>query len=286
MYPGKEIWVSVLAFILLAGLLAGCKGEEQVSGKYNKVLRGEISSVKPDAAKITLIPSSEEQGEGTTGQGEKTTSFKIAQAAIITVLGEEAKLSDLRAGQQAEIQYLVEEGTKKAGSVKVTKQPSVAKGEIRLVKPDTGKIILKPEEQGEEATSIKVVQDTTITVLGEEAKLSDLRAGQQAEVNYTVQEGTNKAGIVKVTEQAPVVETAAGEVRKVKADRNKIWVKPSSGQAKKVVPFRIEPATTITLNGQNAELADLQAGQQAEIKYIVENGMNRAQSVKIGETAT
>jgi Cu/Ag efflux protein CusF len=241
MYPGRQTWFFLLAFVLCAGLLAGCGGENQSqngesgggnkqgSAAHTKVLRGEIKAVKPDTGKIILKPASGEQTESTTGQGGGATSFKHAESAKITVLGKEAQLADLKAGQQAQIEYSIQDGTNKVKS---------ASGE--QTEGTTG--------QGGGATSFKAVS-------------------------------------VKVTKQPPVVKTAAGEIKKVKLDTRKIWVRPSSEQNKKIISFRVVQNATITLNGQNAELADLQVGQRAEIRYFAEKGINRAQSVKIGGTA-
>jgi hypothetical protein len=205
-YFGKPNWFSLLAIILMAGLLGGCDLETQSidESKYTKKVRGEINSVKPDARKLVLKPASSEQSENTTEQGKGVIHFKLAQDATVTVLGKEAQLADVKAGQQAEIQYFVQE------------------------------------------------------------------------------DRTNRAGSVKVTEQPPVVKTAAGQIKRIIPDRRKIILR----QGETVMTFKVTQAATITLNGQNAELADLEAGQQAEIQYFVRDGINRANSVKIGETAT
>ena len=110
MYFGKPGWCSLLAFILMAGLLWGCDVENQSidESKYNKTARGEINFVKLEARKLALKTASSEQGENATEQGEGVIQFKLAQDPVITVLGKKAKLADLKAGQQAEIQYFVQ----------------------------------------------------------------------------------------------------------------------------------------------------------------------------------
>jgi hypothetical protein len=280
-YFGKPNWFSLLAFLLMAGLLGGCDLESQSidESKYTKKVRGEIKSVKSDARKLILKPSSTEQGEG-------VIHFKLAQDPMITVLGKKAQLADLKAGQQAEIAYLVQDRTNRAGSVTVTEQPLVAKtatGEVRKVKLDRRKLWLRPssEEQGEKIMPIRVAQNATITVLGTEAQLADLKAGQQAETQYFVEDGKNKASSVKITEQPPVTKTAAGQIETVIPDRRTIILR----QGETVKTFKVPLHATITLNGQNAELADLETGQQIQIQYYVQDGINRASSVKTGETA-
>lgn len=307
MYPRKLNWFSLLALILIAVLLGGCDGENQSisESKYPRVARGEISSVKLDTRKLVLKPASSEQGETTTEQGKEVNQFKVANDAIIRVLGKEAQLADLKAGQRVEVRYALRDRMDEAGGVKVTEQLPVTKkaeGEIRIVKLASGKasakIWLRPsrEGRGENTTELgkeeryfKVAQDATITVLGKEANLSDLKAGQRVEVAYTVKDGTNSAGGVKVTEQPPVANTAAGEITALRPAEGKalarVSLRPTSEQGETTMSFKVVQNATITLNGQDAELVDLQAGQQAEIEYFVDNGINRAQSVKVGETA-
>jgi Cu/Ag efflux protein CusF len=292
-YFGKPNWFSLLAFILIAGLLGGCDVENQSidESKYTKKVRGEINSIKPDARKLVLKPASSQQGENTTEQGEGVIHFKLAQDATVTVLGKGAQLEDLKAGQQAEVQYFVQDETNRAGSVKVTEQPLVAKtaaGEFKKVKLDRKKIWLKPSSQGqgEGGMSLKLAPNVKVTVLGKEAQLEDLKAGQQGEIAYTVEDEKNEAQSVKVTKQPPVVKTATGEIKKVKLDRKKIILKPSSQeQGEGVMVFKVTQNATVTQNGQDAEFADVKAGQQAEIQYFAQDGINRADSVKIGETA-
>jgi Cu/Ag efflux protein CusF len=227
MYPGKLTWFSLLAFILLAGLLAGCDEENQPqngeSGTPPKMLQGEVKSVNPDKRKLILRTSTSEeqgestdqQGEGTTEQGTQTVPFKLAEDATITVLGEEADLTALKAGQQAEVGYSVREGgTNEAASVEVTNQPpepKTATGEIKAVKADNRKVKLKPgsTEQGEaeqdtQTQKFKLRKNATVTVLGEEADVAALKAGQQAQIQYIVEEGINRARSVRVGETAAV----------------------------------------------------------------------------------
>jgi hypothetical protein len=211
-YFGKLSWFSILAFILImAGFLAGCDSENQSidESKYTKKVRGEINSVKPDARKLVLKPASSEQGQNTTEQGEGVIQFKLAQDATVTVLGKGAQLEDLKTGQQAEIQYFVQDETNRAGSVKVTEQPLVAKtvaGEIKKVMLDRKKMWLKPssEEQGETVMTFKLTQDATVTQNGQDAELTDVKAGQQAEIQYFAQDGINRADGVKIGETAAV----------------------------------------------------------------------------------
>ena len=128
MYFGKPNWFSLLAFILLAGLLGGCDVENQSidESKYTKKVRGEINSVKPDARKLILKPASSEQSENTTEQGEGAIHFKLAQDATVTVLGKKVQLADVKADKKAQIQYSVRDGINRASSVKIGETAAVS----------------------------------------------------------------------------------------------------------------------------------------------------------------
>jgi Cu/Ag efflux protein CusF len=218
MNPRKQFWFFLLAFVLLAGLLAGCNGKnnKESGGKtHTKIARGEIKAVNRDKRKIILklasaakTESTTEQTGSTTQQGGGTTSFHVAQNAKITVLGKEAQLTDLKAGQQAEIQYSVQKGgANKAVNVNVTGQPSVAKkvtGEIKKVNLDTKKIWVRPSSEQDKIISFKILPGATIMVNSQNAELADLKAGQQAQIQYFIKEGINRARSVKVSGTAAV----------------------------------------------------------------------------------
>jgi hypothetical protein len=112
------------AFILLAGLLAGCGGGEGQPGNNEsqnggapggkkeqggaaqgdalqaKIALGTITSVRPDHRRIILRPSTEIQGG-------KRMVFKIIDKAEITLNDKPAEMTDVKEGQQAQIQYVV-----------------------------------------------------------------------------------------------------------------------------------------------------------------------------------
>ena len=83
---------------------------------------------------------------------------------------------------------------------------------------------------------------------------------------------------------APQLKVALGKVKAVKLDRRKIVLKPSTEQQGDRLVFKVVDNAQITLNDQPAKLADVQEGQQAQIEYVVVNGVNRARTVGlIGE---
>ncbi len=78
---------------------------------------------------------------------------------------------------------------------------------------------------------------------------------------------------------APAPKIALGTVISVKADRRKIILRPSTEQQGDRLTFKVIDDAQITLDDQQAEMADVQEGQQAQITYVVANEQNRARVV-------
>jgi hypothetical protein len=137
--------MSLVLIVLLLGFLAGCggnqsgndgsQGGEQQKSKQQgsngqeskqqqggettnegpspeKVALGTIQSVEPDNRKIVMKPAFKAQG------GEQIT-FNIRKNAEIRVNDQEADLSDIQTGKQAQISYVTKNGINRATSVEV-----------------------------------------------------------------------------------------------------------------------------------------------------------------------
>ena len=134
--------------LLLVGLLAGCGGSDQSGGSQQegkaggeavkkeklskKVAIGTVRAYKADRRRLSLRPASEVQGD-------KPLGFKVRKNAQVTLAGEQAELGDIEEGQQAQIQYVVENDVNRAIIVQLfSKQPS---GEDRKEK--------KPSDENE-----------------------------------------------------------------------------------------------------------------------------------------
>lgn len=102
------------------------------------------------------------------------------------------------------------------------------------------------------------------------------------------QGGDGKKGKKKKRAEAKV---ALGKVTKVKGDQSRVVViEPNSEaqDAKKIMVFRLRKDAKITLAGEEAEPADIQAGQQAQIEYVRKEERNRARTLTLfkgGETS-
>ncbi len=78
---------------------------------------------------------------------------------------------------------------------------------------------------------------------------------------------------------APETKIALGSIISVKPDRRKIILRPSTEQQGDRLVFKVVDDAQITLDDQQAEMADVQEGQQAQITYVVVNEQNRARVV-------
>jgi hypothetical protein len=126
-----------VASILLAGLIAGCAGDQagdggsqgteeqgkaaqgkatqgeatQAKAPQLKVALGKVKAVKPDRRKIILKPSTEQQGDRLV--------FKVVDNAQIQLDNQPAEMADVQKGQRAQIEYVVVNEQNKARTVEL-----------------------------------------------------------------------------------------------------------------------------------------------------------------------
>ena len=138
--------------VLLVGLLAGCgggdqggSGSQQDGGKQakqdqnapekqnqsapkkqnggaskqkggdepaKKILFGKVTFVNPKTEGFSVRPTIEEQGK-------KPVVFRLANETSITLDGKEAKLEDMKKGQQAQVEYVERNERNRARSVRL-----------------------------------------------------------------------------------------------------------------------------------------------------------------------
>ncbi|MEW6636029.1 MAG: hypothetical protein AB1425_04355 [Actinomycetota bacterium] len=89
-------------------------------------------------------------------------------------------------------------------------------------------------------------------------------------------------------EEGPERKIALGSIQNVNAGKKRLSLKPSSeAQSRDPIPFKVAPNARITLDGERAELADVEKGQQAQIEYIVRGELgvpNRAVVIELFST--
>jgi len=94
------------------------------------------------------------------------------------------------------------------------------------------------------------------------------------------QEG--KAGGAAAKKEKLSRKIAIGTVRAYKDDRRRLSLRPvSEAQGKKPLGFKVRKNAQVTLDGEQAELGDIEEGQQAQIRYVVKNDVNRAIIVQL-----
>jgi hypothetical protein len=122
--------------VLIVGLLTGCGGGDQSGsgsqqdggskaeqgenapvkqGKNTpkkKIVFGTVTFVNPKTEGFSVRPTIEEQGK-------KPVVFRLANESTITLEGKEAKLEDMKKGQQAQVEYVERNERNRARSVKL-----------------------------------------------------------------------------------------------------------------------------------------------------------------------
>ena len=94
------------------------------------------------------------------------------------------------------------------------------------------------------------------------------------------QEG--KAGGAAAKKEKLSRKIAIGTVRAYKDDKRRLSLRPASeAQGKKPLGFKVRKNAQVTLDGDQAELGDVEEGQQAQIRYVVVNKVNRAIIVQL-----
>jgi hypothetical protein len=131
--------------VLIGGLLTGCGGGDQSGsgsqqdggskaeqGKNAPVKQGEnapkkkivfgtVTFVNPKTEGFSVRPTIEEQGK-------KPVVFRLANESSITLDGKEAKLEDMKKGQQAQVEYVERNERNRARSVKLFEAGGDSKG--------------------------------------------------------------------------------------------------------------------------------------------------------------
>jgi hypothetical protein len=75
---------------------------------------------------------------------------------------------------------------------------------------------------------------------------------------------------------------AIGTVRAYKDDKRRLSLRPANKkQGDKPLGFKVRKHAQVTLDGEKAELGDIQEGQQAQVRYVVKNEVNRATIVQL-----
>jgi hypothetical protein len=77
----------------------------------------------------------------------------------------------------------------------------------------------------------------------------------------------------------PEIKMGLGRIARVDDEREVIILRPTAEEQGKISRFKANQNTTFTLDDKEAKLADLEKGQQAQIKYISRDGRSVARAV-------
>jgi hypothetical protein len=86
--------------------------EQGENAPKKKVVFGTVTFVNPKTEGFSVRPTLEEQGK-------KRVVFRLANESSITLEGKEAKLEDMKKGQQAQVEYVERNERNRARSVKL-----------------------------------------------------------------------------------------------------------------------------------------------------------------------
>ena len=116
--------------------------------------------------------------------------------------------------------------------------------------------------------------------------LSLLLVGLLAGCGGSDQSGGNqqegKAGGEPAKKEKLSRKVAIGTVRAYKDDKRRLSLRPASeAQGDKPLGFKVRKKAQVTLDGDQADLGDIEEGQQAQIRYVVVNDVNRAIIVQL-----
>ena len=135
---GLSTVLFLVTIVLIVGLLTGCGGGDQSgsgsqqdggsraeqgnnaskkrgkNGPKKKLLFGTVTFVNPKTEGFSVRPTIDEQGN-------KPVAFRLANETSITLGGKEAKLEDLKKGQQAQVEYVERNERNRARSVRLFK---------------------------------------------------------------------------------------------------------------------------------------------------------------------
>lgn len=199
-------------------------------------------------------------------EGEKTQRIvKLAAAGKVTINGKDATLADVKAGDKVQVTLtadgagalLIASGTKPGdGGEKPVKNPKFT-GKVASVDAQARTVTLtfKGEGGGKEIV-VKLTADAKITIDGKDAKVGDIQKGVVATFNLV----SAKDGQPREANEVTVAGvTFGGSVKQI--DAGTITV--GSEKADRV--FKLLPTTKVTINGKDAKVADLKAGDRVMV---------------------
>jgi hypothetical protein len=128
-------------------------------------------------------------------------------------------------------------------------------GELEAVDADKKRVTIATFKRGEGKSekTFSVAKDAKILRDGKEAKLGDLKTGSKATLKLTADQKT----VVSISVDSPPL---SAPLKSVDASKNTITVIVGARGAKEDKTYQVAKDAKITIDGQEAKLADLSAG--------------------------
>jgi hypothetical protein len=96
------------------------------------------------------------------------------------------------------------------------------------------------------------------------------------------EQGAGEQGGAAADEGPAQAKVALGSIESVQPEERKLVLKPSfEAQGGDQITFNVRKNAEIQVNDQEAELSELQSGQQAQVEYVTKNDVNRAVAVQV-----
>jgi ribosomal 50S subunit-recycling heat shock protein len=235
-------WLVVtLAFALLVGLgapvlAADVSGDEQTA-------KGTIKSVSAKNNWFVM-----------TVKGRDLT-FQLGEDAKVRVGDKDAKLADLRAGDEVQVTY-----REQAKAVR-TAAGKHAQGRIESISADKKEFVVK-DAKGKEHT-FNLGRDAKVRLDGKESQFADLKTGDQVVIAYEKEADQMMARHIRSTRRG-ATRTALGEIKSISAAKNQLTLKDLGG---KEHTFNLARDAKVQLGEKEGKLADLKAGDEVNVTY-------------------
>jgi Cu/Ag efflux protein CusF len=242
----KEL-LAVLALALVAGLTMPVLAESK--DREEQTIKGKVKRVSTDDNLFVL----------TDNKGQDRT-FQVAREARIRLNNKDARLSDLREGEEVTVTYRA-----RANDIcteKGAQNAHTTRGQIRRLDADSQRVVLK-DRQGKEQT-FEFGPDAKVRLEDREAKLTDLKEGQEVAITFTKEGDRMMVRNICTERDGQTAHTAHGQIKSVVADKNQLVLKDSQGRERR---FQIAQDAKVRLNDKEANLAALREGEEVAVTY-------------------
>ena len=262
----------VVAAALVFGSTAGAWAEDKkvVKGEKAPGVSGVVKKVDDKAGTITIAVVTQK------GQPAEDQTFSIAADAKIVVLGQPAKLSEVKTDKPAQLTLNADkkvtalaQADKGAKGVKVAGGPS---GVVKKVDDKAGTItlaVVTQKGQPAEDQTFTLAADAKIVVLGQPAKISEIKTDKPAQLTLNTDK---KVTVIAQGDKASIKGEkgigVSGQVKKIddKANTITIAVVTQKGQPPEEQTFKLTADVKISVLGNPAKLSDVKADMPVQLK--------------------